>query len=107
VLLFFPSGRHMTISWRTVQPITDPEGPTKVPARYVGKIVEDLNKIAATGSEQERKDAETDLARTNWTSVAAAMQRCIHDFNDALNHRISQKMAIEFSSGKHGLPRIH
>jgi len=91
LLIFFPSGRHMTIAWRTVTQIT----PTKEAAlQYTGQIVEELNKVAA--KEGRDSPAEQDLARTNWVSVTAALQRCIIDFNHALSTRVSAKMALEF-----------
>ena len=91
VLIFFPSGRHMTITWRTVTQIT----PTKEAAlQYAGTIVENLNKVAA--QEGRGSPAETDLSRTNWVSVTAAIQRIILDFNQELSQRVSAKMALEF-----------
>ena len=91
LLIFFPSGRHMTIAWRTVTQIT----PTKEAAlQYTGQIVDNLNKVAA--KEGRDSPAETDLARTNWVSVTAAIQRIILDFNQALSARVSAKMALEF-----------
>lgn len=92
-LIFFPSGRHMTISWETETHIT----PTKEAAlTYVGKVVEELNKASASMDQQTRDNAEQDLRSTNWVSVAAAVQRLVLDFNTALSTRISDRMAAAY-----------
>lgn len=88
-IIFFPSGRFHDISWRAIKHIE----PSKEAAiAYVGRVVEDLNKL----SDQGDKTADDDLARTNWVSVTAAVQRCILDFNSKLASAISAKMAEEF-----------
>ena len=93
VIIFFPSGLFHDISWRAVQHIT----PTKEAAvRFVGQIVEDLNKKAAQAEGPAREAIEQDLARTNWVSVTAAVQRIILDFNSKLSSTISAKMAQQF-----------
>lgn len=93
VIIFFPSGLFHDISWRAVQHIT----PTKEAAvRFVGQIVEDLNKKAAKAEGPAREAIEQDLARTNWVSVTAAVQRVIMDWNDKLSSAISAKMAQQF-----------
>lgn len=93
VIIFFPSGLFHDISWRAVTHIT----PTREAAvRFVGQVVEDLNRKAAQAEGQAREAIEQDIARTNWVSVTAAMQRCIMDFNDKLSSAISEKMAQEF-----------
>jgi len=104
VIIFFPSGLFHDISWRAVTHIT----PTKEAAvRFVGQIVEDLDKKSQQAEGHARQMIEEDIRRTNWVSVTAAVQRCIIDFNEKLSTAISEKMAREFSGGKHGLPRIH
>lgn len=105
-LIFYPSGKHMTISWRVVKHIE----PTKEAAlQFVGKIVDDLNKAAAQGTPEDRQAAEQDLKRTNWVSVTAAVQRVILDFNSELSNRISLKMAAEFGGTwpSNALPKPH
>lgn len=100
-LVFFPSGKHLQVTWRTVQQIT----PTKEAAvRYVGEVADALNSSAARASDpDERALIEDDIRRTNWVSVTAAVQRCILDFNTALSKRVSLAMAREFGAG----PLLH
>lgn len=89
LIVFFPSGRHLDLSWRAVQHIT----PTKEAAlQYTGKLVELLNKA----SDQGDTSADEDLRRTNWVSVTAAIQRIVLDFNSKLSAAISAKMASEY-----------
>lgn len=93
LIIFFPSGLFHDISWRAVTHIT----PTKEAAiRFVGRIVEDLNRKAEQNEGQARQMIEEDLRRTNWVSVTAAVQRIVHDFNEKLSAAISAKMAKEF-----------
>lgn len=95
LIIFFPSGMFHDLSWRAVTHIT----PTKEAAvRFVGQIVEDLNRKAAQAEGQAREAIEQDLARTNWVSVTAAVQRTILDFNSKLSAAISKKMAREFEA---------
>jgi len=89
LIVFFPSGRHLDLSWRAVQHIT----PTKEAAlQYTGKLVEILNQASGQGD----TSADEDLRRTNWVSVTAAVQRIILDFNSKLSAAVSAKMAAEF-----------
>lgn len=85
-IVFFPSGRHLNLVWNHPQQIQ----PTKEAAfSFTGRLVDELNKLSADGD----KTADEDLARTNWVSVAAAVQRQILDFNDAISKAIGATMA--------------
>lgn len=83
-LLFLPSGATKVIAWHTAKPIT----PTLDAAKqYTTQIVDGL--LQAGGI------ANTDIQRTNWVSVTAAVQRCILDFNDRLVAAINAKMSSD------------
>lgn len=87
--VFLPSGRTKIIGWRSAAPIT----PTLEAAKkYAAQVVESLQK----------EGAHDDIDRTNWTSVTAAVQRVILDFNDRIRLRIGDQMARQFA-GK----RVH
>lgn len=80
--IFFPSGRTKLIHWHSLKPIT----PTLEAAKdYTAKVLEQLLK----GDDIGLKDME----RTNWVSVAAAIQRIILDFNGKVTTAINTKMA--------------
>lgn len=80
---FFPSGATKTVAWRSASPIT----PTLEAAKeYTAKLIETL----------QADGLHSDLDRTNWVSVAAAVQRCIMDFNTVLQVRIGAEMAKRF-----------
>jgi hypothetical protein len=83
--IFLPSGATKTIAWRSLQPIS----PTLDAAKqYTAKIVESLMKANTA-------EARADVDATNWTSVVAAVQRIILDWNDRIQLRIGAKMAAE------------
>lgn len=86
VFLFFPSGATKVIGWRQVQPIT----PTLDAAKqYAAKVIEAL----------QRDGLHSDIDRTNWVSVTAAIQRIIMDWNDSIKVRIGTAWAREFREG--------
>lgn len=86
-LVFLPSGNTKQVVWRTARPIT----PTLDAAKdYTSKVVEDLERKHGIGC--------VDIQRTNWTSVCAAVQRVIMDFNSKLSAAINAKMARDFMS---------
>ena len=69
-MIFLPSGATKTVHWRQAKPIT----PTLDAAKdYTAKVVESLLKV---------DQHHPDIAATNWTSVCAAVQRVILDWND-------------------------
>lgn len=81
-MLFLPSGATKIVSWHSPKPIT----PTLEAAkRYATEVVESLLK--------EGGIEHPDIQRVNWTSVTAAVQRIILDFNDAVTKAINGKMA--------------
>mgnify|MGYP003340818455 CR=1 FL=1 len=83
-MIFLPSGATKIVGWHTVKPIT----PTLEAAQqYTAQVAETL--IKAGGIEQQ------DVQQTNWTSVAAAVQRIILDFNSRLQAAINAKMAAD------------
>lgn len=95
--LFLPSGKTVSLGWRQAKPIM----PTLDAAKdFVASCVDFLQKGGH----------ENDLRDTNWTSVTAAVQRIILDWNDRIATRISAKMAEEFGYGDSLAPknvRIH
>jgi hypothetical protein len=81
-LIFLPSGATKSARWKSAACIT----PTLEAAKdYCAKIIESL--IEAGGPDHP------DIHNTNWTSVCAAVQRTIIDFNSKLYARINAKMA--------------
>lgn len=83
-LLFLPSGATKVVGWSTPKPITPTLDAAK---KYTAQVIEDIAK--AQGYECE------DITRTNWVSVAAAVQRIILDFNDRVVKAINTKMASD------------
>ncbi|MBX3603199.1 MAG: hypothetical protein KF863_21470 [Rubrivivax sp.] len=84
-LVFLPSGLTKTVAWRSTAAIT----PTASAAKdYTARVIESL--LAAGNTD--------DVQRTNWTSVAAAVQRIISDFNDRLTKAINDKMARDLAT---------
>lgn len=82
-LVFLPSGATKVISWRQVKPIT----PTLEAAKeFTAKVVDTLLKA-------NTPESLADIEGTNWTSVAAAVQRIILDWNDRIQVRIGARMA--------------
>lgn len=81
-LLFLPSGTTKVVAWHSPKPIT----PTLEAAKkYATEAVDSL--IEQVGIEHP------DIQRTNWTSVTAAVQRIILDFNDRVSKAINDKMS--------------
>lgn len=94
--IFFPSGRTKMVHWRSLKPIT----PTIDAAKdYTAKVLEGLLK----GDEIGLKDME----RTNWVSVAAAVQRIILDFNGRVTTAISSRMAQQLIMPPASSKRLH
>lgn len=88
-IIFLPSGATKTVHWRETKPIT----PTLEAAKeYTTRIVDSLLK-------QGRGAGEADINGTNWTSVAAAIQRVILDWNDKIVTRINAKMVRDMVDG--------
>ncbi len=86
LVIFFPSGHHIAVAWRSAAPIN----PTVEAAKkYAAEIIEKL--VAANSS-----DAQSDIDRTNWVSVTAAIQRILLDFNDGIKGRIAAEMVRRF-----------
>lgn len=72
----FPSGVRKQIAWKSKAPIM----PTLEAAKeYAARLIE------ARSSEPGGLD---DVERTNWTSVVAAVQRIIADWNDRTRGRL-------------------
>lgn len=88
-LLFLPSGATKVVPWHSAKPIT----PTLEAAKqYATAVVDSILKADGIGS--------PDIQHVNWTSVTAAIQRVIMDFNDKLHGAINAKMARDFMQGK-------
>lgn len=82
-VVFFPSGATKVVGWRSAAPIT----PTLEAAKkYTANLIESLQK----------QGLDSDIDRTNWVSVAAAIQRIILDWNGAVQVRIGAEMAKRF-----------
>ncbi len=82
-LVFLPSGATKQVRWRQVRPIQ----PTLDAAKeFTTKLVDSLLKA-------DTPEARADVNGTNWTSVAAAVQRIILDWNDGIQQRIGARMA--------------
>ena len=85
-LLFLPSGATRIVNWTTAKPIT----PTLEAAQqYATDAVETIIKAQGLG--------HMDVQRVNWTSVTAAIQRVIMDFNHKLVGRINAKMVRDLA----------
>ena len=88
-VIFLPSGATKVIAWRIAKPIT----PTLEAAKaYATEVVDSILKAEGISSQ--------DIQRVNWTSVAAAIQRVIIDFNTKLVGAINAKMISDFAQGK-------
>lgn len=84
-VIFFPSGATKVVGWRQASPIT----PTLDAAKeFTAKVLQQL-------LDADDEQARADFNATNWTSVAAAVQRIILDWNDGIQRRINTKMAAE------------
>lgn len=87
-MIFLPSGATKTVHWRQAKPIT----PTLDAAKdYTAKIVDSLLKV---------NERHPDIAATNWTSVCAAVQRVILDWNDKVTGAVNAKMMRDMIEGK-------
>lgn len=87
-IIFLPSGDTKTIHWRQAKPIR----PTLEAAKdFATKIVDSL---------LQQNMAHPDIAATNWTSVAAAIQRVILDWNDKIVAHINAKMVRDAIEGR-------
>lgn len=87
-IIFLPSGATKTVHWRETKPIT----PTLDAAKqYTTRIVDTLLRAGPAG--------QRDINDTNWTSVAAAIQRVILDWNDKIVTRINAKMVRDMVDG--------
>lgn len=84
-VVFLPSGATKVVGWRQASPIT----PTHEAAKDF--TVEVVQQLLDANTEQARADIDA----TNWTSVVAAVQRIILDWNDGIQRRIGAKMAAE------------
>lgn len=85
-LIFLPSGATKTVAWRNLRPIQ----PTLEAAKdFCTSVVDSL--IKDGGPEHP------DIMAVNWTSVCAAVQRVILDFNDKLSGEIRAKMVRDFA----------
>ena len=82
-MIHLPSGATKTVHWRTARPIT----PTLDAAKeYTAKVVDGLVRA-------DTAEAWADVNGTNWTSVCAAVQRIILDWNSKIQVRIGERMA--------------
>jgi hypothetical protein len=91
LLIFLPSGSTKIVSWRTASPIT----PTLDAAKdYCARIVDSI--LKSNGGRPEHPD----IANVNWTSVCAAVQRVILDFNDKLSTAARAKMVRDAIEGR-------
>ena len=89
-ILCLPSGETKTVHWVCAKPIS----PTLDAAQeYSTKIVEAL--MAQHGGNEHG-----DIQGVNWTSVCAAIQRVILDWNDKITGAINAKMVRDAIEGK-------
>jgi hypothetical protein len=72
VLIRFDSGAAKTVSWRADKVISPALDAAK---EYTAAVIDALVK----------ENREADVRNTNWVSVAAAMHKCIRDFNGKLH----------------------
>ena len=89
-IIFFPSGHHLPVAWKTTSHIT----PTKEAAlQYTGAAEQKLEDMARSDNPKVREAAIADIKGTNWVSVCAAVQRTIVEFNHDLSTRISERIS--------------
>lgn len=89
-VIFLPSGAMKTVHWRSAKPIS----PTLEAAKdYTAKVVDSLLK-------QHQSRPHEDIQKVNWTSVCAAVQRVILDWNDGVIGAINAKMVRDMVEGK-------
>lgn len=89
-MIFLPSGATKVVNWRSAKPITPTLDAAK---KYATELVDSLLKQHGNNIGHE------DIQRTNWTSVAAAIQRIILDFNHRIVGEINAKMARDAING--------
>lgn len=90
-MIFLPSGATKTVHWRSTKPIT----PTLDAAKdYCARVVDSI--LKSNGGHPEHPD----IAGVNWTSVCAAVQRVILDWNDKVTGAINAKMIRDMVEGK-------
>jgi hypothetical protein len=86
-IIFLPSGSTKTVHWRQAKPIQ----PTLDAAKdFTAQIVESLME----------QGGSNDVGAVNWTSVAAAVQRVILDWNGKIVGKINSKMVRDMADGK-------
>lgn len=90
-ILFLPSGRSKVIQWRQPEQIQPTLGAAK---DFCTKIVDSL--LEESGG----NPGHPDIRDVNWTSMAAAVQRIILDWNDKLSSAIRAKMLRDSIEGK-------
>lgn len=93
-IAFFPSGRHLNVTWQNARPI---EPTLDAAKQYAAKLIEEL----------KARGLDSDIDRTNWASVTAAIQRVILDWNDRIKGAINIKMADAFGGEAKRLRRMH
>lgn len=90
-IVFLPSGATKSVHWRSAKPIQ----PTLDAAKdYCTTVVDSI--LRANKGNQ----GHPDIQRVNWTSMAAAIQRVIMDWNDKLQAAIRVKMTRDAIEGK-------
>lgn len=95
--IFLPSGATKLVHWQSAAPIT----PTLDAAKqYATEVVESL--LQQHGG----NPGTPDIAQVNWTSITAAIQRVILDFNHKLQVAARDKMARDLV-GLDGKPLLH
>lgn len=85
-IVFFPSGHHLAVGWRQPQPISPTLEASK---KFAAEIIDKLLKADSDA-------ARSDIERTNWPSVTAAIQRIILDWNGGIQARIGAQYAKAF-----------
>jgi hypothetical protein len=99
-LIFLPSGKTKVVHWNSTKPLTPTLDAAK---KYTAEVVDSL--LKAPGSHGIE---DPDVRGTNWTSVCAAVQRIVLDFNERITGAINAKMArdaIEGAVVKAGPPK--
>lgn len=90
-MIFLPSGATKTVHWRSAKPLT----PTLEAAKdYCARVVDSI--LKSNGGRPEHPD----IANVNWTSVCAAVQRVIMDWNDKVTGAINAKMIRDEIEGR-------
>lgn len=90
-MLFLPSGETKVVHWVCPKPIS----PTLEAAQqYATTLAEALL------DQHSGRASHIDIAGVNWTSVCAAIQRVILDWNDKITGAINAKMVRDAIEGK-------